>query len=36
MKRYTPIVTSEETELAEILGLTPAGGAEIQFRSENC
>ena len=32
--RAKPIIAKDATELAEILGLTPADGAEIQLRSE--
>lgn len=34
MKRVRPVVARNAQELAKALGLTPADGLEIQFRSE--
>lgn len=34
MKRSKLIVAKDATELAQVLGLTPADGAEIQLRSD--
>lgn len=34
MTRAKPVVAKDATELAGILGLTPADGAEMQFRSD--
>jgi predicted XRE-type DNA-binding protein len=34
MKKVKPVVTHDGKELAKVLGLTPAEGMEIQFRSD--
>ena len=34
MKKVKPVVARNARELAKVLGLTPADGMEIQFRSE--
>jgi plasmid maintenance system antidote protein VapI len=34
MKKVKPVVAHDAKELAEVLGLTPAEGMEIQFRSD--
>jgi plasmid maintenance system antidote protein VapI len=34
MKKVKPVMACDATELAKVLGLTPADGMEIEFRSD--